>query len=509
MAKAFMGLDLQVSSCSYHAARGQRCLPEERCDVDVADLLQQLLAHIPEARPSASAAASHRGLDPQGFLRRKGLLGRPVSSSATAAAGARSPAQNLIAAAELLREEYRGRRVDEPLMFSRESVFDAITESKVCEWKEEALLGEWRVMLNDESGVDGGGLRREVVSLFFEQLEESCLVLRAGQEGGPATLFVAERQQAGKSPQQWRHMWTSVGAMLLRAVVHFGNAPTSFSSIIFDCAMGRIDRLPPDDVANGEVDEDVDGCIMRLTQLREAKGDDWARSQLLDFLRRLRKADPQKEAGYRWMLAQSTPDQGLSEDAMETMSAMLNAPSYRFLERSASSGSTPLEWVLLWDIYLKYLGGGDRWLAYQALTEGLTSRGRRHELWAALTGEQFVEALEGVALTPDVVEANLEFKPNYGYDAQIQSFKQAIGGFSAEELSMFLRFSTGIGSLPASRRFPAGQKLTIRFMPDNLDRLPSAHTCFWTVDVPPYEDAQAMAEKLRIAIAVPQPFAIS
>jgi len=117
--------------------------------------------------------------------------------------------------------------------------------------------------------------------------------------------------------------------------------------------------------------------------------------------------------------------------------------------------------------------------------------------------------LEGAALTPDAVIANLEFKPSYGYDAQIQSFRYVVESFSADELSMFLRFATGIGRLPASRRFPKGQKLTVRFMPDHLDRLPSAHTCFWVVDLPPYEDQADMAEKLRQAIAAPQPFALS
>jgi len=524
MAKAFMGLDLQVSACPYHPTRGHRCLPAERTDVDLADLLEQLLAQSPGARPSAAATAPHRALDPAGFLRRKGLIGGSASLSTQ-----RSPVQTLLEAGEQLREEYRGSRVDETLMFSRESVFDTISQSKVGEWREAALLGEWRVILNDESGVDGGGLRREVVSLFFEQFEQSCLVLRAGQDtpGSPFTLFVADRQRAGRSPQQWRQMWTSVGAMLLRAVVHFGNAPAAFSSAVFDCAMGRLCRLPPDDVPQGDED-DVQGNIDRLLQLREAKGDDWARSQMLDLLRRLRRADPQKEAGYRWMLAQRTLEDATSggslgtmaytitSDSFETMGAMLEPQCFRFLESISSQSSesatlhgAAMEWVLLWDIYLKYLGGGDRWLAYDALAEGLTARSRRRDLWAPLTGEQICEALEGAALTPEIVIQNLEFKPSYGYDAQIQLFQRAIESFSPEELSMFLRFATGIGRLPASRRLPNGQKLTVRFMPDQLDRLPSAHTCFWVVEVPPYEVGEDMASKLRLAIAAPQPFALS
>merc|ERR1719436_72246 len=101
----------------------------------------------------------------------------------------------------------------------------------------------------------------------------------------------------------------------------------------------------------------------------------------------------------------------VSADTLETVSAMLEQLSYQFVVRNShvrADGSilhegAVLEWALLWDIYLKYLGGGDRWLAYQSLVEGLTARGRRHDLWARLTGEQIVEVLEGASLTPSTV----------------------------------------------------------------------------------------------------------
>lgn len=508
MAKAFLGTSVMISSYPYHPTRGQRCLPDERTDVDLADLIQLALSLEPSGRPVANAAAAHRALDPAHFLRRRGLLG---SSSR-----GRAAAEVLLSKAEHLFQEYRGRRVDEPLMFARDQVFDAISQSRVGEWSEEALLGEWRVMLSDESGVDGGGLRREVVSLFFEQFEQSSLVMRTGADapGMQPTLFIGDRQKADRSPQQWRQMWTAVGAMILRAVVHFGNAPVSFSSAVFDCAFGRIGKLPPDDTESMGMGES-------LLRLREQRGDEWARSELLDMLRRLRCADAQKEAGYRWMLAQRVSEAAgtyvMTADAVDTIGAMLEQPSYQFLIYSSDKGidgsishdGAVMEWALLWDIYLKYLGGGDRWLAYEALVDGLTARGRCSELWAPLTGAQLADALEGAPLTPDAVVANLEFKPSYGYDTQIHSFRHVVESFSADELSMFLRFATGIGRLPANRRFPKGQKLTVRFMPDHLDRLPSAHTCFWVVDLPPYEDENDMAEKLRQAIAAPQPFALS
>lgn len=529
MAKAFLGMRLEVSSCPYDQVRKQRRLPDESLDVDVADFLQALLSQDVESRPKASAAAAHRSLDPLQYLRRRGLIAASGGKSSTKAT------ERLLATAEQLREDYRGKQLDQTLMFSRPEVFTAIANSRMGDWAEDALLGEWRISLNDESGVDGGGLRREVVSLFFEQLEESCNVLRIGSDerlAAPPTLFIANRQDADKSPQQWRQLWTVVGAMILRAVSHFGNAPVALSSAVFDCALGRIKRLPPDLKSDDLV---MDGGVAQLIKMREDQGDEWARSQLLDLLLQVKRAEPQKEASYRWMLAQrtragpaaagkATPGDGLGAvrytvelDALETFASMLKEPCYKFLTQSSklnadgsiSHAGAVLEWTLLWDVYLKYLGDGDRWLAYESLLEGLTARGRRLDMWAALTGDQIMEVFEGAPLTPANIVANLEFKPSYGYDVQINAFKSVIEGMSQDELSMFLRFATGIGKLPANRRFPAGQKLTIRFMPDDLNRLPSAHTCFWTVDLPPYEDESSMSEKLRQAIAAPQPFALS
>eukprot|EP00929_Paragymnodinium_shiwhaense_P108404 TRINITY_DN74726_c0_g1_i1.p1 TRINITY_DN74726_c0_g1~~TRINITY_DN74726_c0_g1_i1.p1 ORF type:complete len:1815 (+),score=457.75 TRINITY_DN74726_c0_g1_i1:569-5446(+) len=539
MAKAFLGLQLEVSRCPYDSRSKQRALPDDRVDSDVLDLLQLALAQEPASRPSASEAAMHRALEPLQLLRRRGLLPATAAPGTRGrlAAAAAPPSEALLQIADRLREEFKGRRVDEPMMFARNEVFMSLAKSRINEWPEDALLGEWRVLLNDEVGVDGGGIRREIMSLFFEQFEKSQLVRREGADldnpGVQPTLFVDKRQEAGMSPQEWRQVWSSVGAMVLRAVVHFGNAPVLFSSIVFDCAFGRLVRLPPDDAADDD-DDSLQGRVDRLGKERQSRGDDWARSELLDWLKRLRQTDRVKEESYRWLLAQrelepSHPASSSSSstvsgkryrfpsDSLMTIEAMLEPLPFEFLRRHSHEGpdgafthsGAVYEWTLLWDVYLKYIGSDDRWVAYEAFAAGLTARGRRWDLWSPLTGEQAVAALEGVPLTPEVVIANLEFKPSYGYDVQIRFFCDVLQDFTAEELSMFLRYATGTARIPANRRYPNGQKLTIRFMPDHLDRLPSAHTCFWVVDVPPYESVDDMMVKLRQAIAAPQPFYLS
>ena len=72
------------------------------------------------------------------------------------------------------------------------------------------------------------------------------------------------------------------------------------------------------------------------------------------------------------MLSQRSEEDGvflassLPLDVMETISAMLEPRSSKLLERLATPSSNSvivpdasLEWVLLWDVYLKFLGGGD------------------------------------------------------------------------------------------------------------------------------------------------------
>ena len=83
-----------------------------------------------------------------------------------------------------------------------------------------------------------------------------------------------------------------------------------------------------------------------------------------------------------------------------------------------------------WDLYLKFLGGGDRWLAYDALAEGFSAHGRRLEMWQALTGAQVVETLEGVELTAAVVLPNLaaSLKKRSGEEDDFYFFSERGGG---------------------------------------------------------------------------------
>lgn len=68
----------------------------------------------------------------------------------------------------------------------------------------------------------------------------------------------------------------------------------------------------------------------------------------------------------------------------------------------------------------------------------------------------------------------------------------AIERFSNEERSLLLRFSTGRSRLPV--------RLKLSSMGGGPDALPTSHTCFFQLCIPPWRDADVAYEKLRYAI---------
>ncbi|KAK3265481.1 hypothetical protein CYMTET_25839 [Cymbomonas tetramitiformis] len=72
----------------------------------------------------------------------------------------------------------------------------------------------------------------------------------------------------------------------------------------------------------------------------------------------------------------------------------------------------------------------------------------------------------------------------------------ALEEFSAEERSLFLRFTTGQGRLPV--------KIKVNSNGENSSRLPSSATCFNTVKLPAYTSYENLRDKLRMAIYHPE-----
>jgi hypothetical protein len=103
---------------------------------------------------------------------------------------------------------------------------------------------------------------------------------------------------------------------------------------------------------------------------------------------------------------------------------------------------------------------------------------------------------------PDVDVAVLRAHTEYeGYrrdDPAILRFWTAMEGFTSEERSLFVRFAWGRSRLPASKRWPRRFRITRRNAGD--DQLPLAHTCFFSIELPPYTTLERMRAAVLVAI---------
>jgi E3 ubiquitin-protein ligase HUWE1 len=113
-----------------------------------------------------------------------------------------------------------------------------------------------------------------------------------------------------------------------------------------------------------------------------------------------------------------------------------------------------------------------------------------------------------IAGLPDIDVSDLKAHTEYvGYrptDETIQWFWQAVENFDASDRAKFLMFVTGTSKVPLGgfkallgQRGP--QRFTIQKGGD-AESLPASHTCFNTLDLPQYRDADTCREKLMIAI---------
>jgi len=76
---------------------------------------------------------------------------------------------------------------------------------------------------------------------------------------------------------------------------------------------------------------------------------------------------------------------------------------------------------------------------------------------------------------------------------------ETLRSFNSEERQMFLRFVWGRNRLPASDA-DWTQQFTVNTLASDEKALPIAHTCFFSIDLPPYSTAETLRNKLLYAI---------
>jgi hypothetical protein len=107
----------------------------------------------------------------------------------------------------------------------------------------------------------------------------------------------------------------------------------------------------------------------------------------------------------------------------------------------------------------------------------------------------------------EYLKANTRYRsPVSEKDKHVRFFWEALEGYSHDERQMFLRFVWGQSRLPYNpadftQKFellPAPYATRRGANPDHT--LPKSHTCFFSLELPPYSSKKIMAEKLLYAI---------
>jgi hypothetical protein len=101
----------------------------------------------------------------------------------------------------------------------------------------------------------------------------------------------------------------------------------------------------------------------------------------------------------------------------------------------------------------------------------------------------------------DILRANTEYSNGANEsDPHITYFWEVLTEMTPKERQLFLKFVWGRSRLPASKTFTHMKitKLVPRGPVDSY--LPVTHTCFFTIDLPPYNSKAVMKDKLLYAI---------
>ncbi len=103
-----------------------------------------------------------------------------------------------------------------------------------------------------------------------------------------------------------------------------------------------------------------------------------------------------------------------------------------------------------------------------------------------------------------VLKKNTKYSGCNESTKEVSFFWEAMRSFSQEERSLFLRFVWGRARIPVTSDWPT--KFTLRLLKSDKglkdSYLPSAHTCFFSLDLPVYSSAQILREKLLKAITM-------
>mmetsp|Transcript_7887 Transcript_7887/g.7758 ORF Transcript_7887/g.7758 Transcript_7887/m.7758 type:complete len:270 (-) Transcript_7887:37-846(-) len=100
----------------------------------------------------------------------------------------------------------------------------------------------------------------------------------------------------------------------------------------------------------------------------------------------------------------------------------------------------------------------------------------------------------------EILKANTDYEGCTATDPHILLFWESLTEMIPKERTLFLKFVWGRSKLPSGRDWKH-MKITRYNPPGQVNNyLPISHTCFFTIDLPPYTTKEAMKSKLLYAV---------
>ncbi|KFD50140.1 hypothetical protein M513_08979 [Trichuris suis] len=359
---------------------------------------------------------------------------------------------------EAMEQGYRGE--DIAVRVKRDRIFQN-SFRELCRLRSEQWKGRFYIMFEGEEGQDAGGLLREWFSVITREIFNPNYALFMTSPGDRVTYMINPASYVNKNHLEY---FQFIGRLIAKAV---------FDNKYLDCYFTRAFY------------KHILGKPVKYTDM---ESEDPSFYQSLFYL----LENPVSQLGYDITFSLEVEEFGvrdlrdLKENGRSTLVTDQNKQEYVNLVCQMKMTGAIRQQL---NAFLKGF--------YEIIPKELISIFNEQELELLISGLPIIDI--------DDLQQNTEYHKYTKSSVQIQWFWRAVRSFDHADRAKLLQFVTGTSRVPlqgfASLQGMHGvQRFQIHRDDRSVDRLPTAHTCFNQLDLPPYESYDKLRQMLLLAI---------
>uniref|UniRef100_A0A5S6QY85 HECT-type E3 ubiquitin transferase n=1 Tax=Trichuris muris TaxID=70415 RepID=A0A5S6QY85_TRIMR len=359
---------------------------------------------------------------------------------------------------EFMEHGYRGE--DIAVRVKRDRIFQN-SFRELCRLRSEQWKGRFYIMFEGEEGQDAGGLLREWFSVITREIFNPNYALFMTSPGDRVTYMINPASYVNKNHLEYFHF---IGRLIAKAV---------FDNKYLDCYFTRAFY------------KHILGKPVKYTDI---ESEDPSFYQSLFYL----LENPVSQLGYDVTFSLEVEEFGvrdlrdLKENGRHTLVTDQNKQEYvNLVCQMKMTGAIRQQ-------LNAFLNG-----FYDIIPKDLISIFNEQELELLISGLPIIDV--------DDLQQNTEYHKYTKSSVQIQWFWRAVRSFDHADRAKLLQFVTGTSRVPLQgfgslQGMHGVQRFQIHRDDRSVDRLPTAHTCFNQLDLPPYESYEKLRQMLLLAI---------